>query len=324
MWAKKNVWILCFFLTACVSIAPVFVHALDIRLGTGPPGSFSYFSGRVLCRMINNQITDLNCQQVAAVEGHDFYNLTNLHGGSLDIILVDSRALFDAINKTGKFAFLDIDYGDLRGLAPLYETPAVIVVRNDAGIKSLTDLQGKRINAGTPGTIQYQEMRRIMKAKKWTRDDFSLVGDLSPSQSNDDTKAFCYGTMQAMIYIGIHPDFSLRRMLKTCNGSLLDMTDSDIEALIHADPALWKIEIPADLYPTQKDKVVTFGTRSILVASENLDGETVYSIMDVLDKNKAYLQTTHRSLSLFAQETSQKNALGLQRHSGSARYLAEH
>ncbi|WP_321365924.1 TAXI family TRAP transporter solute-binding subunit [uncultured Desulfuromusa sp.] len=320
---NRNVWIFCFFLNICLLISPVFVQAFDLRLGTGPPGSFSYFSGRVLCRMMNNQLADLSCRQVAAADGHDAYNLTNLQGGSLDLVLVDSRSLFDAINKTGKFAFLDIDYSNLRGLAPVYETPVVMVVRNDAGIQSLTDLQGKRINAGTPGSIQYQEMNRIMNAKEWTRDDFSLVGDLSPSQSNDDTKAFCFGTMQAMIYIGIHPDFSLRRLLKTCNGTLLNMDDNDIESLVHADPALWRIELPVDLYPTQTEKVVTFGTRSLLIASEDLDSETVYRIMDLLDKNGKYLKTAHRSLSLFSQEIARESALGLPLHSGAARYIAE-
>jgi len=147
MTANKNLWIFCLFLSFVLLFSPVLVHAFDIRLGTGPPGSFSYFSGRVLCRMINNQVADLNCQQVAAAEAADVYNLTNLSEGSLDIILIDSRPLFDAINKTGNFEFLDINYDNLRAVAPFYDTPISLIVRNDAGINSLADLKGKRVNA---------------------------------------------------------------------------------------------------------------------------------------------------------------------------------
>jgi len=323
MLAKKNIWIVCFFLTLGLLVSPVFVHAFDIRLGTGSPGSFSYFSGRVLCRMINNQVANLNCQQVAAAED-DVYNLTNLQGGSLDIVLVDSHTLFDAINKTGTFEFLDINYNNLRALVPLYDTPISLIVRNDAGITSLADLRGKRINAGAPGSIQYLAMNRILKAKKWSKNDFSLVGDLSPSQSNDDTKAFCYGTMQAMVYVGIHPDFSLRRLLKTCNGSLLNMDDGDIKALVNSDPALWEIELPAGIYSSHPGKVMTFGTRSMLVASEDLDQEVVYQIIEAIDKNKTYLEGIHRSLGLFFTAKDQKNPDGLQLHPGAVRYLSEH
>ncbi|MFK5927727.1 MAG: TAXI family TRAP transporter solute-binding subunit [Desulfuromusa sp.] len=322
MLTKKISWIICLFLTVGSLMFPVLTHAFDIRLGTGSPGSFSYFSGRVLCRMINTQVADLNCQQVAVAD--DVYNLTNLHDGSLDIILADSRPLLDAINKTGNFEFLDISYDNLRALAPLYDVPITLVVRNDAGINSLTDLKGKRINAGAPGSPQYLAMNRILNAKKWTKDDFSLVGDLSPSQSNDDTKAFCYGTMQAMVYIGIHPDFSLRRLLKTCNGDLLNMDDNDIATLVNADPALWKIELPAGTYPSHPKKVTTFGTRAMLVASEDLDQETVYKIIAAIDNNKKYLVNTHQSLGLFSKAIAQKSAVGLQLHPGAAKYFAEH
>jgi uncharacterized protein len=324
MLAKKSLWIICFSLNVTFLLFPVLVHAFDIRLGTGAPGSFSYFSGRVLCRMINNQVTDLNCQQVAATEKGDIYNLTNLHDGSLDLILVDSRPLFDAINKTGNFEFLDIDYNNLRALAPLYDTPVSLIVRNDAGITSLADLKGKRVNAGAPGSIQFLAMNRILEAKKWSNDDFSLLGDLSPSQSNDDRKSFCYGTMQAMVYIGIHPDFSLRRLLKTCNGSLLNMDDGDIEGLVKRDPALWKTELPAGMYPSNPEKVVTFGTRTMLVVSQDLDQETAYKIIEIIDNNKRYLEGIHQSLGLFSTEVARKNPDGLQLHPGAARYLSEH
>jgi len=326
MLAKKNIWIVCFFLTLGLLVSPVFVHAFDIRLGTGSPGSFSYFSGRALCRMINNQVADLNCEQVAAADAEegDVYNLTNLHDGSLDLILVDSRPLFDAINNTGSFEFLDINYNNLRVLAPLYDTPISLIVRNDAGIISLADLKGKRVNAGAPGSVEYLAMNRILKAKKWSNKDFTLLGNLSPSQSNDDRKAFCYGTMQAMVYIGIHPDFSLRRLLKTCNGSLLSMEDDDINALISSDPALWKTELPSGIYPSQPGNVITFGTRTMLVASDDLDRETVYTIIETIDNNKTYLKEIHQSLGLFSTEVARKNPDGLQLHPGAVRYFSEH
>lgn len=318
----RRIRIISLFLIVGICAFPFSAYSFDILLGTGAPGSFSYFSGRVLCRMINNQVDDINCRQVPATD--DVYNLTNLQSGSLDLSLVDSRTLFDVINKTGDFEFLDISYENLRALAPLYDIPITLIVRNDAGIDSLADLKGKRINAGAPGSLQYLAVNTILKAKKWSRKDFSLVGDLSPSQSNDDTKAFCYGTMQAMVYVGIHPDFSLRRLLKTCNGNLLNMNDSDIKKLVNNDPALWKIDLAAGTYPSHPEKIVTFGTRAMLVASGDLDQETVYRIIEAIDKNKQYLTDAHSALSLFSLGTARKSAQGIQIHSGAAKYLAEH
>jgi len=317
----RQILIISTLLIMSICVSPFSAQAFDIRLGTEEPGSFSYFSGRILCRLINTQVEDVNCQQVPMVGDVD--NLTNLQGGSLDVSLVDSRMLFNAINKSGNFKFLDISYENIRALAPLYDVPITLIVRNDAGIDSLADLKGTRINAGTPGSLQYQAMTTILKAKKWSRKDFSMVGDLPPIKSQD-TKAFCYGTMQAMVYIGIHPDFSLRRLLKTCNGELMNMDDSDINSLVSDHPEFWKIELAVGTYPSQTEKVVTFGTRAMLVASSDLDEETVYKIIEVIDKNKKRFVLSHPALSLFSVETAQKSATGINLHPGSARYFSEH
>ncbi len=321
MLTKKIVSIIYVLLIAGMCGLPASAQAFDVLLGTGAPGSFSYFSGRVLCRMLNSQMDDVYCQQVPAAVEID--NLTNLQSGSLDISLVDSRMLFDAVNKTSVFKFLDISYEKLRALGPLYDTPVTMIVRNDAGIGSLDDLKGKRINAGTPQSPQYLAVDTILKAKKWTKKDFSLVGDLPPSKSNDDKKAFCYGTMQAMVYIGIHPDFSLQRLLKTCNGQLLNMADGDIEKLVNGDPALWKIDLAAGTYPSHP-KVETFGTRTILVASDNLDGEIAYKIIAAIVNNKQHLTNVHSALSLFSADTARESVHGMKLHPGAAKYLAEH
>lgn len=312
---------ICFFLFVGLFVLPGSVYSFDILLGTEAPGSFSYFTGRMLCRMINSDAADVNCKHVPASD--DVHNLTNVQGGSLDISLVDSRALLSAVHKTGSFKFFDLNYENLRVLAPLYEIPVALVVRKDAGISSLGDLKGKRINSGYPQSPQALAIKSILKAKNWSRDDFSLVGALPPIKSQD-TKAFCYGTMQAMVYIGLHPDFSLRRVLKTCNGKLMNMDDRDIGKMVNGDPALWKIDLAAGTYPSHPEKIVTFGTRAMLVASSDLDKETVYKIIEVIDKNKQQLMAAHSALSLFSVAIAQESASGMQLHPGAAKYFTEH
>jgi len=321
MWTKRVRPIIYVLLIVGLCGFPVSAQAFDVLLGSGVPGSFSYFTGRVLCRIINQKVDDVSCRQIPANDEVD--NLTNLQGGSLDISLVDSRMLFDAVNKTGSFQFLDISYENLRAIAPLYDVPISLIVRNDANINSLADLQGKRINAGNPGSLEDVAVETIMKTKKWTRDDFSLVGALPPIKSQD-AKAFCYGTMQAMVYVGVHPDYSLRHMLKTCNGSLLSMDDSDVVRVINDNPAFWKTTIASGTYPSHPQKVVTFGTRTMLVTSTGLDNETVSKIVAAIDNNQDVLATAHSALSLFSIDTAKFGTTGIKLHPGAAKYFADH
>lgn len=301
-------------------LTPATGQCYDLFLGSGAPGSFSYFSGRVLCRMINNRLDDVQCHQVAAES--ELHNLTNLLDGSLDISLVDSRPLFDALNKTGRYKFLDINYKNLQALGPFYATPVTLVVRNDAQIATLDNLKGKRINAGTPQSLQYLAVGSILKAKGWTKKDFSLFGDLPPSQARDDIKAFCYGTMQAMVYVGIHPDLTLKNILKDCDAGLLNVNDPDMKALISADPALWTVKLAGGMYPDQAMEIETFGTRTLLVVSGDFDEEIANKLVRLIDENKDYLLAAHPALSLFSSPEARGSTLGIGFHPSAIRYFS--
>jgi TRAP transporter TAXI family solute receptor len=251
------------------------------------------------------------------------YNLTNLQGGALDMVLVDSLMLHDAINKTGYFEFLDISYDNLRALIPLYDVPVTLVVRSDADIHSLEALKGKRINAGAPRSLQHLAVDTVIKAKNWSQEDFTLVAELPQSQSQD-TMAFCYGTIQAMVHIGVHPDSSLQQLFRLCKAGLVNMYDKDIEKLVNDHPAFSKISISGSTYPSHPKRVITFGTSVTLVASEDLDEQTIYKILDVIYSNQKYLKRTHPVLSSFSLDAARKKDAGIQLHPGAAKYLTEH
>ncbi|UCH20439.1 MAG: TAXI family TRAP transporter solute-binding subunit [Deltaproteobacteria bacterium] len=304
-----------------IGLFPFSAKALDILLGTGEPGTFSHFTGRTICRMINKFSDDLTCKTVVAPD--DVHNITNLRGGALDIGLIDSRLLYDAINKTGYFKFFDISYENLRTLFPLYDIPVTLVVRRDAGITSLEALKGKRINTGAPISLENLAFDTIMKAKNWSKADFSLIQELPASQSQD-TMAFCYGTVQAMVHIGVHPDRSLQQLLERCKASLANMDDNDIEKLVNDHPALFKTNITVDTYPSQPKGVTTFGTRMTLVTSDALDAQTVYKIIDVIYKNQKRLRGAHQAFSSFTVRATQKNDAGIQAHPGAVKFFSEH
>ena len=222
---KRCNWLL----AVVLFLTPSYGNAYDLLLGTGEVGSFSYFSGRMVCRVINKEIPDFNCR-IQVTEG-EIDNLTNLQSGSLDLSIINSNVLEGAVKKSGQFQFLDINYSNLSILTPLYARPIGIIVRSNAGISSLNDLKGKRINAGAPGSIERQAMDLILKAKGWSVSDFKRFEEL-PTSHAQDTMAFCQGTVQAMIIVGVHPSKTTRRLIENCKGTVLDITDDAIDKLV--------------------------------------------------------------------------------------------
>ena len=287
-WILRSLIILFFF-----AFSPLTVHAYEILMGTGEIGSFSHFAGKNICRLISMD-REFSCKTIPAPD--NTHNLTNLRSGSLDIALVDSRMVNDALNNSGYFKFLDIKYDNLRSLASLYTVPIVLVVRDDAKISTLDDVKGKRINAGTPLSLQHLAAETIMRAKGWTNKDFSLVENLPTNQSQD-TLAFSSGTTQALFHIGVHPDPVLQQLLVRTKAKLINLDDPDIKRLVDEDWAFTKVTIPAGTYSTIPDKVNTFGTQVILATSKDLDDATARSILDAIFKNRETLKRAHPSLS---------------------------
>ena len=304
-----------------IALMPLSAVAIDIHLGTGPDGTFSHFTGRTICRTLNKHAEDIACKVVPAPDA--IHNLTNLQGGSLDISLVDSRMLIDAINKTGYFEFLDIQYDNLRELLPLYDRPFTLVARDDAQITSLETLKGKRVNAGAPRSEEHLAIDTILISKNWTKSDFSLFGEVSASLSQD-KMAFCHGEVEAMFHIGVHPDPSLQQLLERCNAMLVDMNDSEITKLVDSEPAYSMIDISAGTYPTLQRSIITFGTTVFLIASGSLDEQTAYKIMEALDKNQQNLRSAHSALNAFTVGPAPERTAGIQRHPGAANYLSSH
>ena len=303
--------ILLFFIT------PLSASAYDILLGTGNVESFSYFSGRMLCRNINRQLKDVNCKVQAADDEID--SLSNLQNGSLDLAIINSTILDAAVNKTGLFQFLDINYENLTILTPLYDRPIGVLVRSNAGISSLNDLIGKRINGGAPGSIERRAMELIMEAKGWPVEVFERFEEL-PTSLSQDTMAFCQGTVQMMISIGVHPALSTQRLIDNCKAVFLDIDDQAIDKLIASRPSFWKTVISAASY---SKPARTFGTRAILVASNVIDKETGYDITKALYDNKARLQSSHPALSLYSIEEAAKGIKGLHLHEGAEQFFSQ-
>ena len=307
------------FAAVLVGAVPLGAGAGDLLLGTDAAGSFSHFAGRAICRTINRSAGDLNCQVIAAPD--DIHNLTNLNGGALDLALIDSRLLDDAISRSGRFAFLDIRYANLGTLLPLYHLPILLVARADAGIEVLSDLKGKRINAGIANSKAREAVDFIMTAKGWSKSDFKLVQAL-PATLSQDTMAFCHGNIDAMVHIGVHPDSALQQLIDLCAAVPVDMHDNDITRTVDGNPAFSSVTLSAGTYPGLEKSVASFATTILLVASGSLDNDTTLAVMTVLAAHQASLQSIHPALGQFAVKPSDGPDIGVALHPGAAGYFS--
>ncbi|MDJ0781746.1 MAG: TAXI family TRAP transporter solute-binding subunit [Desulfosarcinaceae bacterium] len=302
-----------------ITLFPMRTPASEILLGTDAVGTFSHFAGRAISRVIAQHADGQQCRAVPAPDR--IHNLTNLQGGSIDLALIDISRLHDAVRKKGDFTFLDIQYDNLALVAPVYKRTILLIARADAGIDALDDLKGKKINAGPPRSQTDQEVKRIMGAKGWTQADFTAVDALPPTLSQD-TMAFCHGTVQAMLHIGVHPDSALQKLVELCNALPVDMADADTTRMIQDHPGYLPVQIPENVYPAFGRSITTIGVTVALVASGSLDDATMGEIMAALDQHRQTLQNTHPAMQTFMVDVTMPE-IGIARHPGAAAYFEQ-
>jgi len=315
--SRQSVFIFALF---CFLAIPLSANGYEIYLGTEKSGSFPHFSGRMLCRTINSGQTNIKCTVRPGADQIDI--LTNLVSGSLDLAVIDSHVIHNVAAGKGIFQFLDIDYGSLAILSPLYDKPFTIIYRNNSRIKTLTDLKGKKVNAGSPGSMAENMMEMLMQQQDWTENDFELFEKLPSSQSQD-SLAFCHGSVEAMVHVGVHPSLSVQRLLKQCKGRLLNLSEAEVKRMTDGYSFLKPMVVSAPKYPPHSAEVRSFGSKVYLLGSNDLDDETVQQIIRVLHQNSKRLAAGHPALNLGSSEDFLKGIGKLKVHAGAKKFFSQ-
>ena len=271
----------------------------ELLIGTGPSGSFSYHSGKLLCRIFTKQDQEMTCSLSESVDPID--NLTNVQGGSLDLALIDSLLLEEAAAGRGPFQYLDISYDQIRVVSPLYEVPLTLLARSDVELSTVDQLPGKRINVGPFGSPQNHLFNLFMQTQGWTEEMFPVFAEL-PSSMSQDTFAFRQGDVQVLVHRGVHPNSVLAQLMKDTQASLIGLANQAMVDLVTSTPSLSRQEITKATYPSLSETLSTFGTTMTLVASADSDDDTIRSLITALEQNIHSLQTMHSSLANFTIE----------------------
>ncbi len=293
-------------------------HAEDILIGTGSKAGVYFQVGRAICHLLNRNVEGVTCTPLETAGSVS--NLANVTGGSLEIGIVQSDIQFHAVNRSGPYQFVDTPHDNLRALFSLYVEPFNLVARRDAGIASLDDLPGRRINVGNTGSGHRETMEVVMRAKGWTADDFQLMSELPASQQ---TLALCHDRVQAMVYTVGHPNPSIAKAIALCDAKLVEVSGPEIDRLVSDNPFYTTTSIPTGVYPGVSQPVKTFGTLATAIASSDTDDELIYRVVKTLFEDFDRFKRMHLAFRDLDPKTMVSDGLAAPLHSGAERYYRE-
>lgn len=312
------------FTLSLVVFTPVL--ALDILVGSAQSGTFNHRVGRALCQLINSKAEEIQCDVVPADSGlhssDTVHTLANVLSGGLDLGIVDSSIQYDAVNRTGQFEYFDFSFDNLRSLFSMNGIPFTVAVQGNEGLNSLTDLKGKKINVGNPGSSHRAIMDNLMRVKGWQKKDFSLMEELPATQSQD-TLALCFGSVDAVVRFDTHPNADTKHIVDLCDARLLNIAGAEVNKLLVDKPYYFELSIPASTYASNSDLVHTFGLLETIVTTDSLDEESAYLLVKAVFENLEWLRSRHPAFSMLTPVDMSSRGLSVPLHPGALKYYRE-
>lgn len=260
---------------------------------------------------VNNVIQKVSPEIRVTMEATAGYidNAKRLYAGYGDLGIVSLDTARSILAHEGDFAKPGTD---LLVLVPIHKLEWNIIVHADSPIKSLSDLQGKRVNLQPKGS----------SAEKTGSSIFNLMGiTIQPSyyRHSEAADGMKTGRIDAHWLGGSNPvfmEYSLRTPLR-----VLNLTDEEIKKITSALPHIAKDVFPADKFYKGASRVQTVSLWSMLMGRADLSKELAYQITKGIYENKEIMVGAHKG----AEGMAPKDVLNLTvpLHPGAVKYYKE-
>lgn len=261
--------------------------AADVRLaiGTASTGGTWYPLGGGVAAMINKYVKGY--QAVAHPAGASIENIRAIMKKQDALSLSMPDTAFQAYK--GLEAFAGKPTLDLRGLMATYPIDIQFVTLAKLPIKKITDLKGKKVAVGAPGSGTEAMARYVLKVYGMTYDDINEQF-LSATESAESLKD---GNIDAVITTLGTPAPALMDLATDREILFLDI-EPDVAQKINKDfPAYYPTTIPANTYKNQNKPHHTLAWMGIFVVHKDMGNELAYDILKAVFDHKDELDRIH-------------------------------
>lgn len=292
-----------------------------LRIATATPSGVYYLMGQAIARLWNQQLAGVTVSVV--ITGGTPENIDLLDRREAEVAFAQDGVVYYALRGMGSFQGRRIAGAGLRGLTHLYPNIMQVMVRKKAGIRSLTDIQGRRIVLGPTNSATEINSREIFSVYDI---DINARADLNLQSMGygEAAEALAEGRADVAVIAGGLPTPAVASGLASGQVELLGLEDKRIEALIRRYPWYYPYVIPKGTYPGQEEDLRTVAVSNILIARADLPDELAYRMVKALYDNRDWLASLHPA----ARDLKPKDALQgitgvVALHPGAARYLSE-
>jgi TRAP transporter TAXI family solute receptor len=290
---------------------------LNIAIATGGTGGVYYPLGGGMANVLTKYVP--GAAATARVTGGSVDNLKLIGSKQSEVALVMVDAALDALKGEDKFKGNKVE---VRTLMVLYPNRMHVVTTEGKGIEKMSDLKGKRVSTGSPGSATEVMAFRVIEGAGLDKDKDMRRERLGVAES---TNAIKDGKIDAYFWVGGLPTAAVTDLGASpgIKIKLIDHTEV-VEKMNAKYGGLYTTGvIPAKTYPGQdKDNAISV-VQNILVANADMPDKVAYDIVKTFIEKRDELVAVHgEAKSITLENQSPKNS-PIPWHPGATKYFTE-
>ena len=274
MMKRKGLVISALAVSAALLAGAAFAQqGLNIAIATGGTGGVYYPLGGGMANVLSKHVPGM--QATARVTGGSVDNLKLIGSQQSEVALVMVDAALDALKGEDKFKGSPVE---VRTLMVLYPNRMHVVTIEGTGIEKMSDLKGKRVSTGSPGSATEVMAFRVIEAAGLDKDKDMRRERLGVAES---VNALKDRKIDAFFWVGGLPTAAVTDLGATPNVKikLIDHADAVDKMNAKYSNLYTTGVIPAKTYPGQdKDNEIAV-VQNILVANAKMADKVAYDIV---------------------------------------------
>jgi TRAP transporter TAXI family solute receptor len=287
-----------------------------LSIATGGTGGVYYPLGGGMANLISKYIP--YAEATAEVTTASVDNCLLVGRGKAELALIMADVGWDAYQGKGKFK----EKVPLRTIAVLYPNNMHVVTVEGKGIEKVSDLKGKRVSTGAPGSGTEVKALRVLEAYGLNPDKDMTRDKLGASESAGALKD---RKIDAYFWDGGLPTASVTDLGATpgVKMKLIGHEDAIPKMREKYGPLYVKGFIPAKTYPGQEVAIPIAVVWNLLVCNEKMKQDVAYDIVKTLFDRKPELVASHMEARFLSLEPQSVGGSPIPFHPGVIRYFSE-
>lgn len=276
----------------------------------GDQGTYFGFGG-----VLAGKVGEATSTQVTVISsGGSQANIESMEAGDAQLGFVQSDVMAYAYQGIRNFEGAPVT--NFSTVASLYMEQVQIVTLNP-DIKTVSDLKGKSVSIGAPGSGVYYNAVDVLAAYDMTENDIQATYE----DFGTSAESLQDGKIDAAFVVAGAPTTAITSLATTKDVYLVSLDDEHIDKLKESSPYYEKSVISADTYEMDAD-ATTVAVVATVIARDDVSDADVYNFLFGIFENTEALAAAHSKGAELDLKFAASNT-AVPYHPGAAEYFAE-